>query len=235
MQDRTLLVYIVIIVLLILIVEIKYQNALKKKKKKIRKKQEESVDGFELRESIDRFSLNVNRFNSLIREYPKEVEYFRMVSIEMQNMDALDFMNDNVKGFEQTVSNGNIAADRCNSNIDHQLYQSFMDSEEIFNDFVEQMQMLFSGLKDYVVKAKTVHASSDEEISSNGGSMKGRIAHSNIKSNYFAGCNSAESLEKRFKTLCKVYHPDNTNGDSEAFRTLTEEYKSIKKMVEDKK
>lgn len=239
MSDDMFLVFLVIIVLLvflILVAAVKYQKELKrKKKKKIRKKHEESANEFDLRESIDRFNLNVNRFNSLLREYPKEAEYFRTTSIEKQNGDALDYYNENIKAFEEAVLNGHVAADKCNSDIDHQLYQSFMDSEEVFSDAVEQMQMLFSGLKDYVVNEKTVHADFGTGKTERKSDNFGRVLNFNTASGYFAGCDSAESLEKRFKALCKVYHPDNTNGDSETFKALTEEYKSMKKMMEEQK
>lgn len=45
---------------------------------------------------------------------------------------------------------------------------------------------------------------------------------------FFSGCNTAEKLEKRYKSLCKAYHPDAEGGDEETFKALQEEYEKIK-------
>lgn len=45
---------------------------------------------------------------------------------------------------------------------------------------------------------------------------------------FFAGCDSLEKLEKRYKSLCKTYHPDMGDGDTETFQRMKAEYESIK-------
>lgn len=45
---------------------------------------------------------------------------------------------------------------------------------------------------------------------------------------FFAGCNNAEKLEKRYKSLCKAYHPDTEGGDTETFQKMQEEYAALK-------
>lgn len=45
---------------------------------------------------------------------------------------------------------------------------------------------------------------------------------------FFAGCSDMEKLEKRYKTLCKAYHPDTGGGDTETFQKMQEEYNTIK-------
>ncbi|MBP3204604.1 MAG: J domain-containing protein [Lachnospiraceae bacterium] len=45
---------------------------------------------------------------------------------------------------------------------------------------------------------------------------------------FFAGCNTAEKLDKRYKSLCKAYHPDETGGDMETFQKMQEEYNRLK-------
>ena len=46
---------------------------------------------------------------------------------------------------------------------------------------------------------------------------------------FFSGCNTPEKLEKRYKALCKTYHPDMESGDDETFKALQNEYEMIKK------
>lgn len=44
---------------------------------------------------------------------------------------------------------------------------------------------------------------------------------------FFAGCNTYEKLEKRYKSLCKTYHPD-SDGDTATFQKMQNEYESLK-------
>lgn len=48
---------------------------------------------------------------------------------------------------------------------------------------------------------------------------------------FFAGCNTAEKLEKRYKSLCKAYHPDAEGGDTETFQRMQEEYAALKEYM----
>lgn len=45
---------------------------------------------------------------------------------------------------------------------------------------------------------------------------------------FFAGCDSLQKLEKRYKALCKTYHPDSEAGDEETFKKMQEEYEELK-------
>lgn len=49
---------------------------------------------------------------------------------------------------------------------------------------------------------------------------------------FFTGCNTKAKLEKRYKALCKTYHPDLESGDEETFKVLTKEYTKLKDMME---
>lgn len=45
---------------------------------------------------------------------------------------------------------------------------------------------------------------------------------------FFKGCSSVEELDKRYKKLCQVYHPDSATGDSDTFVKLKAEYEKLK-------
>ena len=45
---------------------------------------------------------------------------------------------------------------------------------------------------------------------------------------FFAGCDTPEKLEKRYKSLCKTYHPDMGDGDTATFQKMKDEYEAIK-------
>ena len=45
---------------------------------------------------------------------------------------------------------------------------------------------------------------------------------------FFSGCNTLDKLEKRYKNLCKAYHPDIAEGDTETFQKMQAEYQALK-------
>ena len=47
--------------------------------------------------------------------------------------------------------------------------------------------------------------------------------------NFFAGCSSRESVDKKYKSLVKLYHPDNMDGDTEAIQEINVQYTEAKK------
>ena len=49
--------------------------------------------------------------------------------------------------------------------------------------------------------------------------------------NFFAGCSSLESATKKYKTLVKLYHPDNMDGDTSALQEINVQYQEIKKRL----
>lgn len=49
---------------------------------------------------------------------------------------------------------------------------------------------------------------------------------------FFSGCTNIEKLEKRYKSLCKAYHPDSEGGDTETFQKMQEEYTALKEHLQ---
>ena len=49
---------------------------------------------------------------------------------------------------------------------------------------------------------------------------------------FFGGCDTREMLDKRYKALCKTYHPDAESGDEETFKRMCDEYAARKKEFE---
>ena len=46
---------------------------------------------------------------------------------------------------------------------------------------------------------------------------------------FFAGCNSRESVDRKYKSLVKLYHPDNMDGDTAALQEINIQYTEAKK------
>lgn len=45
---------------------------------------------------------------------------------------------------------------------------------------------------------------------------------------FFAGCNSRESVDKKYRSLVKLYHPDNMDGDNAALTEINIQYEKAK-------
>lgn len=44
---------------------------------------------------------------------------------------------------------------------------------------------------------------------------------------FFADCKDQAGIKRRYRDLCRVYHPDNGNGSPEVFNRITEEYERL--------
>jgi hypothetical protein len=49
---------------------------------------------------------------------------------------------------------------------------------------------------------------------------------------FFAGCTSRESVDKKYKSLVKLYHPDNMDGDTAALQEINAQYADAKKRFQ---
>ena len=47
--------------------------------------------------------------------------------------------------------------------------------------------------------------------------------------NFFAGCNNRDSVEKKYRSLAKLYHPDNMDGDTASLQEINAQYEKAKK------
>ncbi|MBQ9141986.1 MAG: hypothetical protein IJX63_09380, partial [Lachnospiraceae bacterium] len=48
---------------------------------------------------------------------------------------------------------------------------------------------------------------------------------------FFNGCDTQEKLDKRYKALCRTYHPDAESGDEDTFKRMQAEYEERKKTL----
>lgn len=70
-----------------------------------------------------------------------------------------------------------------------------------------------------------------EEVKSMAEKLREATADPLKSSVFFSGCNNIEKLEKRYKSLCKAYHPDSEGGDTETFQKMQEEYNTLKELL----
>lgn len=94
--------------------------------------------------------------------------------------------------------------------------------------FDKKMEILKSGFADLEAdrqkfkREKEAFYRKMEESAKNYSSFK-----SDYGSAFFKGVNNLLALKKRYRDLCKIFHPDNLAGDNQMFRLITEEYERL--------
>ena len=48
-----------------------------------------------------------------------------------------------------------------------------------------------------------------------------------LPTGFFEGCKTPEAIKRRYRDLCKVYHPDNGNGSEAIFNAICDEYNRL--------
>lgn len=76
---------------------------------------------------------------------------------------------------------------------------------------------------------KLKHEQSQKENSSSNSFNQNTDQSSYFDPTLFAGCDSKESLTKRYKNLMKTFHPDNADGDTEMTQKIKETYEELLK------
>ncbi|MBQ6094380.1 MAG: J domain-containing protein [Lachnospiraceae bacterium] len=59
-------------------------------------------------------------------------------------------------------------------------------------------------------------------------SMEAELKNPSGTAFFFAGCDTLDKLDKRYKNLCKTYHPDIAEGDVETFKKMQKEYQELR-------
>ena len=79
-------------------------------------------------------------------------------------------------------------------------------------------------------EALTQYYEEEEEDESYGYEREPAVAAAGSQTfDFFAGCKSRESAERKYKSLVKLYHPDNMDGDNGALQEINVQYDKVKK------
>lgn len=78
-------------------------------------------------------------------------------------------------------------------------------------------------------KSNSDHADSTQKNSRESNSAGGSAGTKTGTFDFFAGCSSKESVDKKYKSLVKLYHPDNMDGDTAALQEINVQYAKAKK------
>ena len=107
-----------------------------------------------------------------------------------------------------------------------QIKKIVMTNDPKAEEMMKSINMDFCKLTDIIHKF--------DNIKINTVKSKPKEAQMVIKSNeYFSDCDTKDKLIKRYKALCKVFHPDNQAGNADIYMHIKEEYEDKLKRIGD--
>lgn len=100
------------------------------------------------------------------------------------------------------------------------------DIKEITKSIDENGQVKLDKFQIYYAKISSLDAKRIDilELASK---LEEQYSKPSANSAYFAGCDTAEKLNARYKQLCKAFHPDSIGGDTESFQKMQQEYENL--------
>lgn len=104
------------------------------------------------------------------------------------------------------------------------------DYEDDYDDYAEEYEdEYFEDFEDdYDDPKRRRHYRGYEEYNEQEEAPRNNTASSG-SFDFFAGCSSRESVDKKYKSLVKLYHPDNMDGDTAALQEINAQYSTAKK------
>ena len=107
-----------------------------------------------------------------------------------------------------------------------QIKKIVMTNDPKAEEMMKSINMDFCKLTDIIHKF--------DSIKINTAKSKPKETQMVIKTNgYFSDCDTKDKLNKRYKALCKVFHPDNQAGNADIYMHIKEEYEDKLKRIGD--
>jgi len=148
-----------------------------------------------------------------------------------QYMEAAEVLNEHVRTFEAFVQEVSPVIDKSD---DYALRSDFGRYAGILQEISEEFGQYHGEVPAKVFEKylSKIREADDLKKSIQRNSEKARVRQE--KSNaggFFGGCDTPGKLEKRYKALCKTYHPDSEIGDEETFKEIQAEYEKRKQEM----
>ncbi len=196
------------------------------RKKKAGKNEEEELQDiyteYEIRNVIYSYYLHVNSFNSLLKDYPVLEGGFRDRAVELRDRKALGFIARSSMEFSERMEKAGGTAKKVHALMTEGRYSKAMEMIAEYAEEVEGMETIYDSIKSYMIndcREKVPGKQKKEEAK-------------NTSVSFFAGCGTVKEVEKRYRALCKAYHPDQGYGDEETFRMISKQYEEVKQEFE---
>jgi len=148
----------------------------------------------------------------------------------------MDILNELLNEFEGLQQQMDIA---MHIRQDSAVAYKFSEYANILNEILKQMSAFKSNISSKVFERQFIpQIEKANRLSKNIIKDTMRIINKNAFSegenkalDFFEGCSSEEELKKRYKALCKVYHPD-VGGHEETFKVLQNQYEEKMKVAQ---
>ncbi len=181
----------------------------------------------ELRVLVERLSKLIDRYNRALDGF-NVIYNDRIKAIRAYNdSDAADEIIDIANTYEENRDEAYNIIERINNgNIQKANIKVVRESLDKCEKNIDAMESSIAFVKDIKPKEHTYrqsHRIEDER--------QYAPAATQAPTSYFAGCETKEQLEKRYRSLVKIYHPDSGAGDEESFKQIKAEYDYKKQRV----
>jgi hypothetical protein len=115
------------------------------------------------------------------------------------------------------LNNRNIIRLTCRGEDGDIRYIDFDDGDAALEDEVDHANKAYERIRNFIDLYQSNYRSSEDSSSSKDGGY----------TQFFSGCKTQKDLKARYRSLAKLYHPDNNGGTNEAFAVIEEEYQSL--------
>lgn len=197
--------------------------------------------GVEWSEWGEEMSLNTSDYEKQVKELVNGYGELGGGNVPVQpGMDAkrisrynhyIDVMNYHIKGMENFLQEVRPLAEKSEDYIlranSGQYITDFFEIVEELNKHGDRVPVeVLEKLMPKIDKIEELHKKVEQQMEKIREEREKKVAEG-----FFKGCDTMEKLEKRYKALCKTYHPDSEAGDEETFKKMKDEYEERKGML----
>lgn len=167
-------------------------------------------------ESVNADDLTINHYSDNTAKYENDKIYHDMY---------LNYISDIDKISERILA---VNEKKPNVALENTFSMYFSELYEIYELFKKHnLQLTAEQFHELIPKIQHIERLRNKLISSLE-IIESEYSNAANYSIYFSGCNDLNSLDKRYKVLCKAYHPDSDSGDADSFMRMQSEYEKIK-------
>ncbi len=157
--------------------------------------------------------INEKKYNKLLKQRSRELERMNNTDIFYDRRDAYQYPEEDLD-------------ENCED-----YYESQDDFEDVQDDYYDARQEYEAEYDDEDYDDSEYY---EEEYTNNRRRTRQQDSAPQTAAesfNFFAGCRTRESADRKYKQLVKLYHPDNMDGDTSALQEINVQYDRIKKEL----
>lgn len=173
-------------------------------------------------------------FNEFVSDYNQLVRYTEQMIDEIKEKrflkETTNTININIDKFYMFTNKVLILADKMGSELADGKLSSFRKDLKQAVICLQNIEELYTVLE--TLSSEGITKEEYERMEEQRHQKEARKNYEEPKvetkvNTFFAGCETMEQAEKRYRSLCKIYHPDN-GGDTETFKRISQEYQKVK-------